>query len=106
MLAESSEILAKFFKGLGDSTRLRIVEALLEKEHNVSELMGLIKVPQSTISNNLACMKWCGYISSRKEGASVFYRITDERIRKVVNLAREIIADNVEQLYACTRLNT
>ena len=103
-LAESNEVLMKFFKGLGDSTRLRIVEALLEKECNVSELIQLIGVPQSNISNHLACMKWCGYISSRKEGTSVFYRITDERLREIVNLAREVIADNAEQLYACTRL--
>ncbi len=102
--AESDEVLMKFFKGLGESTRLRIVEALLEKERNVSELLGLIGVPQSNISNHLACLKWCGYITSRKEGTSVFYRITDERVREIVNLAREIIADNAEQLYTCTRI--
>jgi DNA-binding transcriptional ArsR family regulator len=101
---ETDEVLMKFFKGLGESTRLRIVEALLEKERNVSELLGLIGVPQSNISNHLACLKWCGYITSRKEGTSVFYRITDERVRKIVNLAREIIADNAEHLYACTRI--
>ncbi len=101
---ESDEVLMKFFKGLGESTRLRIVEALLEKERNVSELLGLIGVPQSNISNHLACLKWCGYITSRKEGTSIFYRITDERVRKIVNLAREIIADNAEQLYTCTRI--
>ncbi|MFQ5851893.1 MAG: ArsR/SmtB family transcription factor [Candidatus Binatia bacterium] len=94
----------KFFKGLGDLTRLRIVEALLEQERNVSELIGLIGVPQSNISNHLACLKWCGYITSRKEGTSVHYRITDERVRRIVKLAREIIADNAEQLYVCTRI--
>lgn len=103
-MAESGEILMKFFKGLGDSTRLRIVEALLEKEHNVSELIRLIGAPQSNISNHLACLKWCGYITSRKEGTSVHYRITDERVREIVKLAREIIADNAEHLYSCTRI--
>jgi len=94
----------KFFKGLGDPTRLRIVEALLEKERNVSELIKLLGVPQSNISNHLACLKWCGYITSRKEGTSVYYQITDERVRKIVGLAREIIADHAENLYACTRI--
>ena len=103
-LAESDEILMKFFKGLGDPTRLRIVEALLEKERNVSELIKLIGVPQSNISNHLACLKWCGYITSRKEGTSVYYEITDERVKKIVGLAREIIADHAENLYACTRI--
>lgn len=103
-IGASDEILVKFFKGLGDPTRLRIVEMLLEKERNVSELIDLLRVPQSNISNHLACLKWCGYISSRKQGTSVFYRITDERVRKIVMLAREIIADNAAQLYACTRI--
>lgn len=103
-VAESDEILMKFFKGLGDPTRLRIVEGLLEKERNVSELINLVRVPQSNISNHLACLKWCGYISSRKEGTSVYYQITDERVKKIVGLAREIIADHAENLYACTRI--
>lgn len=100
----SDDILMKFFKGLGDPTRLRIVEALLEKERNVSELIKIIGVPQANISNHLACLKWCGYITSRKEGTSIYYQITDERVKKVVGLAREIIADHAENLYACTRI--
>ena len=103
-LNQTDEILMKFFKGLGDPTRLRIVEALLEKERNVSELIKLIRVPQSNISNHLACLKWCGYITSRKQGTSVFYQITDERVREIVRLARSIIADHAENLYACTRI--
>ena len=104
ILVESDEILMKFFKGLSDSTRLRIVEALLERERNVSELIQLLKIPQSNISNHLACLKWCGYISSRKEGTSIYYQITDERVKKIVGLAREIISDHAENLYACTRI--
>jgi DNA-binding transcriptional ArsR family regulator len=103
-LNQTDEILSKFFKGLGDTTRLRIVEMLLEKERNVTELIRFIEVPQSNISNHLACLKWCGYITSRKEGTSVYYQITDDRVRKIVGLAREIIADHAENLYACTRI--
>jgi DNA-binding transcriptional ArsR family regulator len=103
-LPESDEILMKFFKGLGDPTRIRIIDALLEKERNVSELIKILQTPQSNISNHLACLKWCGYITSRKEGTSIYYQITDERVKKIVELAREIIADHAESLYACTRI--
>lgn len=103
-LNQTDEVLSKFFRGLGDMTRLRIVEALLEKERNVSELIKRIGVPQSNISNHLACLKWCGYITSRKDGTSVYYQITDDRVKKIVGLAREIIADHAENLYACTRI--
>ncbi len=97
-------VLMKFFKGLGDPTRLRIVEAILDKERNVSELVGFLKIPQSNISNHLACLKWCGYISSRKEGTSVYYQVSDDRVRKIIILAREIIAGHAANLYACTRI--
>ena len=103
-LAESDEILIKFFKGLADQTRLRIVTALLDREQNVSELMKSIGAPQSNISNHLACLKWCGYITSRKEGTSVYYQITDERVRKIIGLSRELVAAHAENLYACTRI--
>jgi ArsR family transcriptional regulator, cadmium/lead-responsive transcriptional repressor len=103
-LGESDEILMKFFKGLGDPTRIRLVESLLEKERNVSELIKLLGTPQSNISNHLACLKWCGYITSRKQGTMVYYQITDERVKKIVTLARQIIADHAENLYACTRI--
>jgi DNA-binding transcriptional ArsR family regulator len=103
-LAESDEILMKFFKGLADQTRLRIVAALLEKERNVSELIKSIGAPQSNISNHLACLKWCGYITSRKEGTSIYYQITDDRVRKIIGLAREVVAGHAENLYACTRI--
>ncbi len=103
-MAESDDILMKFFKGLGDPTRLRIVEALMEQERNVSELIKLFGLPQSNISNHLACLKWCGYITSRKEGTSIYYEITDERVKKIIGLARQIIADHAEHLYACTRI--
>ncbi len=53
-LAASDEILVKFFKGLGDATRLRIVKLLLDSEKNVSELIKLAGAPQSNISNHLA----------------------------------------------------
>ena len=84
-LEMSDEILMKFFKGLGDPSRLRIVEALLEKERNVSKLIQLLKLPQSNISNHLACLKWCGYISSRKEGTSVYYQVTDGRVKEITS---------------------
>lgn len=103
-LSNSDEILVKFFRGLADPTRLRIVEVLLEQERNVSDLIKLLKIPQSNISNHLACLKWCGYISARKDGTSIYYQITDERVRKIVGLAREMIADHAENIYACTRI--
>ncbi len=98
-------VTAKFFHGLADLTRLRIVEVLLDEgEKNVSELMDLIGQPQSRVSNHLACLRWCGYVASRREGKFVYYRVADPRVRQLLDLARSVIADHAEAIMTCTRM--
>ena len=97
-------ITAKFFHGLSDLTRLRIVEVLLEGEKNVSELVAVLGQPQSRVSNHLACLRWCGYVDSRRDGKFVYYRVADPRVRQLLDLARSIIADNAAAIHSCTRM--
>lgn len=99
-----TEIYAKFFHGLSNPTRLKIVEELLDRELNVSELVSATGASQSLVSNQLACLKWCGYVTSRQEGKYVLYRISDERVRTIVQLAKEIVASNAEHIRCCTRM--
>lgn len=99
-----TEIYAKFFHGLSNPTRLRIVEILLGGERSVSQLVETIGATQSQISNQLACLKWCGYVSSRQDGKYVLYRISDQRVRTIVQLAKEIVADNADHIRSCTRM--
>jgi DNA-binding transcriptional ArsR family regulator len=103
--AQRQEITAKFFHGLSDLTRMRIVELLLEEgEKNVSELVATLGQPQSRISNHLACLRWCGYVDSRREGKFVYYRVSDPRVRQILALARGVIADNAAAILSCTRM--
>lgn len=95
------EACAKFFRGLGDPTRLRIVELLLDGEKNVSELVELIGSPQGRISSHLSCLKWCGYVGSRSEGRYNYYYIADERIRTILELAHQMVYQNAEAILAC-----
>ncbi len=97
-------ITAKFFHGLSDLTRLRIVELLLEGEKNVTELVAALSQPQSRVSNHLACLRWCGYVDSRREGKFVYYRVADPRVRELLALARGVIADNAAAILSCTRI--
>src|SRR5688500_17220196 len=99
------EITAKFFHGLSDLTRLRIVELLLEQgERNVSELVAALGQPQSRVSNHLACLRWCGYVDSRRAGKFVYYRVADPRVGQLVALARGVIADHAAAILSCTRM--
>lgn len=99
-------VTARFFHGLADLTRLQIVELLLEGEKNVSELVTALDQPQSRISNHLACLRWCGYVASRREGKFVYYRVADPRVRQLLTLARAVIADNAAAILSCTRIET
>lgn len=99
------ELHAKFFDGLANPTRLKIVELLLDRgEMNVGEIVETVGMSQGQVSNQLACLKWCGYVSSRSQGKFVYYRVTDRRIRDIINLARTVIADNAKRIQACTRM--
>ncbi len=95
-------LLAKFFRALGDPTRLRILEAVLRDEKNVTALVELTGAPQGRVSSHLACLRWCGYVEARKEGRQVFYRVTDRRVARLVAFASELVADNCERIRSCT----
>ena len=99
------EITMKFLRGLTDITRLRIIELLLEEgEKNVSEIVVAVEQPQSRVSSHLACLKWCGYVTTRREGKYIYYRVADERVASLLLLARGIIADHASQILTCTRM--
>jgi len=83
---EQLQLSAKFFRGLGDPTRLKILELLLEREHRVTEMVNLLKV------------------TTTQQGRNRYYRVADKRVRRILELARGMVADNAEHIWACTRL--
>lgn len=98
------QLYAKFFQGLANPVRLAIVEALLDGEKNVTELVEITQSPQGRVSSHLACLKWCGYVTTRQEGRRVYYQISDSRVRSLLENAHAIVADNAKRILACTRI--
>jgi len=98
------ELSAKFFRGLGDPTRLKILEILLDGEQSVSDLVRLLGIQQGRVSNHLACLKWCGYVTTATNGRYTLYRIADKRVKRILQLSRGMVAKNAEHLWACTRI--
>jgi len=98
------EALARYFRVLGDPTRLRIVEALLTEERTVSELVDLVGAPQGRISNHLACLKWCRVVEGERRGRQVIYRLSDPRVRQLLELARSLAAEHCDYLATCQRI--
>jgi len=97
------ELLAKFYRGLGDPTRLRILEHLLGGEKSVGELVDLIGSPQGRISSHLACLRQCGFAVVRNNGQNAFYRVADRRVARMLHLGESMVQGNAEHIFACTR---
>src|ERR671923_633930 len=100
-----SDLVAKYFRGLGDPIRLRILELLRsEGELSVGELVRRLALPQPQVSNHLACLRWCGFVEARRGGRTVFNRIADARVEAMLELAQSLLADNAEHVAACCRI--
>jgi DNA-binding transcriptional ArsR family regulator len=99
------EILAKYFRALGDPTRLRILQLLMTRERRVGELVELLGASQPHVSNHLACLRWCGFVDTRREHRAVYYRLADERISTIVGLADDLLEQNAEHVACCRHVD-
>jgi DNA-binding transcriptional ArsR family regulator len=99
-----SELLAKYFRVLADRVRLRILETLIQSgELSVGELARRLELTQPNVSNHLACLRWCGFVEARREHRTVYNRVADGRVVRVIELARELLQGNEEHVAACRR---
>jgi DNA-binding transcriptional ArsR family regulator len=97
-----AELLAKYFRGLGDPTRLRILRELTaEGELSAGEIVRRLGLPQATVSTHLGCLRWCGFVTTRRERRSVIYRIADARVGELVAIADALLEDNAEHVACC-----
>src|SRR3954451_12396912 len=79
------ELVAKYFRGLGDPTRLRILELLADEgEFAVGQLVDRLALPQATVSTHLGCLRWCGFVATRRGQRAVIYRIGDDRVPALI----------------------
>lgn len=103
-LPDLSDLSARFFRALGDPTRLRLLRFLLDApagEVSVSELVEALDAPQSRVSTHLGCLRWCGLVRARREGKQVYYRASDPRVRELLTLGGAMIRDHAAGIASC-----
>jgi ArsR family transcriptional regulator, cadmium/lead-responsive transcriptional repressor len=101
-----SELLAKYFRVFADPSRLRILETLeAEGELSVGDLVERLGLPQPSVSNHLACLRWCGFVTTRREHRTVYNQVADPKVSRVIALARDLLANNAEHVAACRRVD-
>ena len=96
---------AKLFRGLGDSTRLSILECLRESEKSPSQIVEETGQSQSNVSNHLSCLLDCGLVKNRRQGKSIFYSLGNKEVTKLLEKSDAILAELARAIYACVNYN-
>lgn len=85
--------LAELYKVFGDSTRIKILFALLERELCVCDISCLLGMTQSAVSHQLRILKNNKLVKFRREGKTVFYALDDDHVRAILKLGMEHLGD-------------
>ncbi len=96
--------LARFFRVLGDPTRVRLIRLLEEGERSVGELVEAIGEPQPRVSTHLACLRHCGFVETERRGREVIYRLALTGLERLLAQAAEVSEPQCERLASCTRI--
>lgn len=80
LLADLSDL----FKVFGDTTRMKILFSLFESELCVCAIAELLSMTQSAISHQLKTLKDANLVCGRREGKTIFYRLSDGHVRTIV----------------------
>jgi len=89
---------AELCKTLSNPTRLEILSLLRDGEKSVSELAALTDVRQATISQHLAVLRQRAVVTTRKNGANIFYRIANQKIIEACDIIREVLFEQMAEM--------
>jgi DNA-binding transcriptional ArsR family regulator len=84
--------LAAVFQALGDSTRVRIIHALIQTEMCVCDLAAVLEMSQSAVSHQLRYLKNLRIVKRRKVGRMVYYSIDDEHILRLFETGLDYVS--------------
>lgn len=80
--------LADFFKVFGDSSRLKIINALLDQELCVGDIAEIISMSSSAVSHQLRLLKSFKVVRSRRAGKLVYYSLDDNHVEEIFKIGR------------------
>ncbi len=95
------EALGRYFHGLADPTRVRILLFLLDGPKTAGEIVRHVGRHQPSVSAHLTCLRFCGYVEARRIGRNVRYELIDRRVRRLVELGEQLLLENAERIAAC-----
>jgi DNA-binding transcriptional ArsR family regulator len=98
---DDDELIARIYRGLGDTTRIRILRLLLEGPQSQKEIVAAVGLSQGRVSQHLTCLVWCGYLDSEKRGRTVEYRIANARVAALLDLGAGFLETTRGDIGSC-----
>jgi DNA-binding transcriptional ArsR family regulator len=89
--------MAKFYKVLGDETRLKILYALSQKERCVSDLVDILDMSQSSVSHQLRILRDNGQVRTRRDGRNIYYSLDDQHVLDIFQEALQHIVHRMQE---------
>ena len=83
--------LADLFKVFGDSTRIRILYALMEGSLCVSDISSELEMNQSAVSHQLKILKQNKLVKNTRAGKAILYELADEHVKAILEIGQEHI---------------
>ena len=97
------EVKANLFRVLGHPARVRILELLREGERSVGALQAELELDSGGTSQHLAALRRIGLVESRREGTSVYYRASDDRVFDLLEAGRALVTRQLEEQQSMLR---
>ena len=82
---------------LGNPSRVLILYALRDQPRFVTDMALELDIPQSSVSRHLKVLRDRGLVLPRREGAAVYYELTDMRVIEALDLLRGIMTDRLHR---------
>jgi ArsR family transcriptional regulator, cadmium/lead-responsive transcriptional repressor len=100
------DLVAKLFRGFGDASRLRVLEALRDGPRHVGAVVRVTGLSQPNVSMHLACLVECGLARRERQGRFVEYQLADKRAARLLDQAEELVGDVGRLVEVCPRYRT
>jgi len=88
---------SRFFMALASDQRIKILELLKEAEKNSFDIIKALGLDASVVSRHLMMLRNVGIVSARKEGATLYFSIADDRVYQIVELSTQVVRDWLDQ---------
>ena len=92
-----SEIKADLFRALAHPARIRVLEVLSDGERSVGELVPLVGIESSHLSQQLGVLRRAGVVTTRRDGSSVIYSLRSPEVAELLAVAKRLLISSLTE---------